>query len=117
MGDLSSFVAFAVAVGGAAYCRRRPETHKYLMLLASMILVPVPNARIRGWSGVENALEFWLPLTENGLLVLDHRKRLAHTSKDTLGSRGFAFVGVLYGAMFGLGSTHTAQSWALGWMS
>ena len=117
-GDLRSFVAFAVAVGGAAYFRRRPETHKYLMLLASMILVPVPNARIWGWSGVENALEFWLPLTENGLLVLiigsDWLIR-RRTPWVLLG--GFAFVGVLYGAMVGLGSTHTAQSWALGWMS
>ena len=117
-GDLSSFLASAVCAGGGAYFRHRPETHKYLMLVASMTLVPVPNARIWGWSGVKNALEFWLPLTENGLAVLiigsDWLIR-RRTPWVLLG--GLAFVGVLYGAMFGLGSTHTAQSWALRWMS
>ena len=117
-GDLGSFIAFALAVSGAVYFRRRPETHKCLMLVAMMTLVPVPNARIWGWSGLENALEFWLPLTENGLAVLiiggDWLIR-RRTPWILLG--GLAFVGVLYGAMFGLGSTQTAQSWALGWMT
>ena len=27
-------------------------------------------ARIWGWSGGENTLEFWVPMTENGLAVL-----------------------------------------------
>ena len=50
-------MAFAVAVAAAAYFRRRPETHKHLMLLASMMLITPAIARIWGWSGVENAFE------------------------------------------------------------
>ena len=38
-GDLGTFMVFAMAVGGAAYFRRRPETHKQLILLASMTLI------------------------------------------------------------------------------
>ena len=111
-------MAFAVAVAAAAYFRRRPETHKHLMLLASMMLITPAIARIWGWSGVENALEFWVAMTENGLAVLifggDWLTR-RRTPWVLLG--GFVFVSVLYGAMIGLGSTDTARSWALGWMT
>ena len=57
-------------------------------------------------------------MTENGLAVLifggDWLTR-RRTPWVLLG--GFVFVSVLYGAMIGLGSTDTARSWALGWMT
>ena len=63
-------MAFAVAVAGAAYFRRRPETHKQLMLLAAKLIVPPAIFRIWAWSSLENAMEFWFPMTENGLAVV-----------------------------------------------
>ena len=69
-GDLGTFMVFAMAVGGAAYFRRRPETHKQLILLASMTLITPAIARLWVLSGLENAMEFWTPMTENTLAVL-----------------------------------------------
>ncbi len=117
-GDVGLFMAFAIAVGAAAYFRRRPETHKHLMLLASMMLIAPAIARFWVWLGMENALEFWTPVTENGLAVLiiggDWLIR-RRTPWVLLG--GYFFVGLLYGVMVGLGSTDAVQSWALEWMT
>ncbi len=117
-GDLGVFITFSLAVGGAAYFRRRPETHKQLMLLASMMLVPVPIARVWMNSGVENALEFWAPLTENTLAILiigGAWFTAGRAPRVLIG--GFVAAIVLYGVMVGLGTTHAAQDWALGWMT
>ena len=113
-GNVGAFMAFSLAVGGAAYFRRKPQTHKHLMLLASVIVVTPAIDRMWGWSGLENALEFWFPMTVNALVV-------AVIGGDWLIRRrppwallaGFAVWSVPEGAMFGFGSTDIAQSWAL----
>lgn len=117
-GDVSTFVTFSLAVGGAVYFRRRPETHKQLMLLASMMLVPPGISRVWFNSGVENAMEFWGPLTESTLafLIIGAAWLTAgRTPRVLIG--GFVGGLVLYGAMAGLGTTDIAQTWALGWMT
>lgn len=116
--DVGTFMAFTIAVACAAYFRRRPETHKQLMLLASMLLVSPAIFRIWAWSGLENGMEFWFPLTDNGLAVLI-------TGGAWLTGRrppwallgGFVLWFILYGAMFGIGSTDTVASWALDLMT
>ncbi len=113
-GDVGLFMAFSIAVGGAAYFRRRPETHKQLMLLASMTLIAPAITRILAWSGLENAQEFWLPVTENGLAVLIIGGTwLTGQRPPWVLMGGLVLSFVLYGAMFGFGSTDTVQSWAI----
>jgi hypothetical protein len=43
---LLSMVVFAALVGAAVWCRRRPQTHKRLMLLATISLLDAPIARL-----------------------------------------------------------------------
>ena len=113
-GDFALFMAFSIAVGGAAYLRRRPETHKQLMLLASMLLIGPAIFRILAWSGLENAQEFWFPVTENGLAVLIIGGAwLTGRGPPWVLMGGLVLSFVLYGAMLGFGGTDTAQSWAL----
>lgn len=116
--DLGTFIVFSIAVSGAAHFRRRPETHKHLMLLASMTLVTVAIARVWMNAGLENAMEVWIPATENTLAVLiiggDWLIR-RRTPWVLLG--GFTFWLVLNSLMIQLGSTETAQSWARAWMT
>ncbi len=113
-GDVGVFMAFSVAVGGAAYYRRRPETHKQLMLVASMLIIPPAIVRIWLWSGVENAMEFWFPATENALAVLIIGGYwLIRRRPPWVLLGGFAAAFLLYGVMFGFGGTDTARSWAL----
>ncbi len=83
-----------------------------------MMLVPVPIARVWMNSGVENALEFWAPLTENTLAILiigGAWFTAGRAPRVLIG--GFVAAIVLYGVMVGLGTTHAAQDWALGWMA
>ena len=104
-------MAFSIAVGGAAYFRRRPETHKQLMLLASMLIISPAIVRIWLWSGVENAMEFWFPATENALAVLiigGYWLIRRRPPWALLG--GFVTAFLLYGVMFGFGGTDTARS-------
>ena len=116
-GDLGSLMIFALAVGGAAYYRHRPETHRQLMLLASMNLIPQANARVWTNAGLENALELWAPLAENTLaiLIVGGAWFTARRAPRVL-IGGFVAWILLYGVMFGLGTTDAAQAWALGWM-
>ena len=117
-GDVGSFMTFSLAVGGAAYFRRRPETHKQLMLLASMILVPPAIARVWVNSGFEHALEFWGPLTENTLAILIIGGAWFKAQRAPLVLiGGFVAWIVIYSAMIGLGTTDVVQAWALGWMT
>ncbi len=117
-GDIGSFMAFSMAVGGAAYFRRRPETHKQLMLLASMLLIAPAITRIWAWSGLENAQEFWFPVTENGLAVLIIGGAwLTGRRPPWVLMGGLVLSFVVYGALFGLGTTDTALSWALEWVT
>ncbi len=117
-GDVGSFMTFSLAVGGAAYFRRRPETHKQLMLLASMTLVPPAIARVWVNSGLEDALEFWAPLTENmlAILIIGGAWFTARRAPLVL-IGGFVAWIVIYSAMIGLGTTDAVQAWALGWMT
>ena len=101
-GDLGTFMTFSFAVGGAAYFRRKPETHKQLMLLASMMLVPPGISRVWFNSGVENAMEFWGPLTEGALAFL-----IIGGAWLTAGRA----PRVLIGGFVGVGSSSTA-SWS-----
>jgi hypothetical protein len=58
-GDLSALLAFAVFLSAAILLRRRRETHKRLMLLASISLMQPAVSRISRWplfAGVDNAL-------------------------------------------------------------
>ena len=117
-GDLGSLMIFLLAVGGAAYYRHRPETHRQLMLLASMHLIPQANARVWTNLGLDNALEFWTPLTETTLilLIIGGAWVTARRAPRVL-IGGFVASLLLYGVMFGLGMTDAAQTWALGWMT
>jgi hypothetical protein len=113
-GDLGSFLAFAAIVAAAIHLRYKAETHKRLMLVATLILIPPALARFWILSGVDNALEVWFPLTENGLA-------LAIIASDWILRRRapwaiiapFAFWVAVYGVMTVLGSTETAHTWAL----
>lgn len=74
-------------------------------------------ARIWLNTGLDGAMEVWIPATENTLVVLIVggdwliRRRVRWV---LLG--GFIVLVALYSAMAGLGSTEAAHSWALGWM-
>ena len=117
-GDLGSLIIFSIAVAAAAYLRRRAQTHKHLMLLAAMTLIPQANARIWLNSGLENALEFWVPLAENTIAVLVIGGAwLVRRRAPWVLIGGFIIWLVLYGVMFGLGTTDAARSWALAWMT
>ena len=117
-GDLGSFMTFLLAVGGAGYFRRRPETHKQLMLVASMFLLPPAIARVWVNAGLENALEFWSPLTESTLAILiigGAWFTAGRAPRVLIG--GFVAGTALYSVMVGLGTTDAAQNWALGWIT
>ena len=117
-GDLGSLMIFVLAVGGAAYYRHRPETHRQLMLLASMNLIPQANARVWTNLGLDNALEFWTPLAETTLilLIIGGAWVTARRAPRVL-IGGLVATLLLYSVMLGLGTTEAAQTWALGWMT
>ena len=67
-GDLGLLAAFSVLLSAAIVCRRWPQTHKRLVLLASINLVPPALARIAQWpvfGGVDQVL-----FSLGGLLLL-----------------------------------------------
>ena len=117
-GDLGSLMIFLLAVGGAAHYRHRPETHRQLMLLASMNLIPQANARVWTNLGLDNALEFWTPLTETTLilLIIGGAWATARRAPRVL-IGGLVATLLLYSVMLGLGTTDAAQTRALGWMT
>ena len=110
-GDLGSLMIFLLAVGGAAHYRHRPETHRQLMLLASMNLIPQANARVWTNLGLDNALEFWTPLTETTLILLiPAQTRDAPTTSEAPGPQRGAPHACSSGG-WSLRSCSTASCW------
>ena len=80
-------IVFPVLVGAALFYRRQPETHKRLMLIATLELVTAGVARIPG----AGSMPLFFVLTDAGLLAM-----LAYD----LGSRQRLHPATLWGGLF-----------------
>ena len=117
-GNFGTLFVFTLAVGGAAYFRHKPEIHKHCILLASIIVVTPAIDRFWLWTGVEYAMEIWLPLTGTVFLVtVVGGLWLTRRRPPRLLIAGLVAWFVLQGVLSGIGTTETARSWALALMS
>ncbi len=66
--NFASILAFSVFVVTGVFLRRRPETHKRLMLLASLSIIGPPLARIANWPVFDWIEE--IPFVVAGSLIL-----------------------------------------------
>jgi hypothetical protein len=97
---LSDLVAFSVLAGSALYYRRKPDTHKRLMLLATIAILPAALGRMVFPGGVLDFLGLPVaPLTLTGLTALFVGGCLLY---DRL-ARGRVHAATLGGGLFLLG--------------
>lgn len=68
-GNAASVLTFAVLLGAAILLRRRSETHKRLMLLASLSIVAPAIARISRWPGLGGDMGPFVPIVLAFLLA------------------------------------------------
>jgi uncharacterized membrane protein YozB (DUF420 family) len=100
---LFTLVVFAILVGAALYYRRRSETHKRLMLLATIAILTPAIARLR-WMGLEGPV---VPIGGTCLFVVACLvyDRLAHGRVHPAFLWGGIFVMVALPARFAFGRT------------
>jgi hypothetical protein len=68
-GNLASVIAFGALVALAVRCRRNAETHKRLMILASLSIIGPALARISRWPGLGGEDSAFIPLALLALLL------------------------------------------------
>ncbi len=110
---IGTLVVFAVLVGAGLANRRRPDTHRRLMLLATIALLTPAIARLRYYTGYSGPL---VPIggTCAFVVVCLVRDRLARGRVHPAFAWGGAFLMLSLPARFALGSTagwHSFAEW------
>ena len=94
--NLASLFAFTVLVASAVACRRRAETHKRLMLLASISIIQPALARIARWPAVEELGVHFLVLAVGGSFLFV----FALAAYDVISRRGVHRATLAGGTLF-----------------
>jgi hypothetical protein len=108
---LGTVVVFALFVGAGLANRRRPDTHRRLMLLATIVLLTPALARYRYYTGNNSPL---VPIlgTCAFVLVCVVRDRIARGRVHPAFAWGGAFLVLSLPARFALGTTGAWHSFA-----